>query len=289
MDHSNKIANELNLNSAEATSVSIEEKPTLDRVVAVIPCLNTGHVIFDVVSGVKKYVDEVIVVDDGSTDNTAEMAKSAGARVIIHGRNMGKGAAMKTATRDIDADIIVFIDGDGQHDPDEIPALLEPVISQKFDAAIGSRHLLGSKISYPLIRRRLSNNLASLAISIITNILLPVIVLLSFRIHLNQLGTKFDSWFFYNSKSKSKKVVTDCTSGFRAVRNKQWRKLNLASQGFQIETEMLYELAKHRVVLTEVPISCKWNGHYSSLSITRDGFKTVRLLARKLASDLKAM
>ena len=109
------------------------------------------------------------------------------------------------------------------------------------------------------------------------------------RDSINTIKTKFKSWYLYNSKSINKKVVSDCTSGFRAIRNTKWQKLNLMSNGFQIETEMLYEIRKIRLMLTEVPISCKWDGHYSSLSISKDGVRTLKLLARKLVNDFRTM
>jgi glycosyltransferase involved in cell wall biosynthesis len=115
-------------------------------VVAAIPCYNTAKNIAQVVAATKKYVDEVIVIDDGSQDKTAAVARKAGARVIRHEKNRGKGAAMKTAIENIESDIIVFIDGDGQHNPHEIPGLLSPILNQEADLVFGSRFLHSSVI-----------------------------------------------------------------------------------------------------------------------------------------------
>jgi glycosyltransferase involved in cell wall biosynthesis len=102
----------------------------------------------------KKYVDEVIVVDDGSIDRTSEIAKLAGASVKRHQFNEGKGAALKSgfeASRR--ADIIITLDGDGQHDPDEIPKLLGPIMNGVGDFVIGSRYIKGNRGNTPLYRR----------------------------------------------------------------------------------------------------------------------------------------
>ena len=102
----------------------------------------------------KNMRDHVIVVDDGSTDDTAEIARIAGADVIIHSKNRGKGEAFKTgfhAACQNGTKIIVTIDADGQHNPSEIPKVVEPILSRKFDMVIGSRYLNGNSI--PLYRR----------------------------------------------------------------------------------------------------------------------------------------
>jgi len=258
----------------------IDTKP---RVVAVIPCYNTESHIAEVVTKCLPHVDQVIVVDDGSTDDTAEVARKADALVLSHDRNIGKGAAMKYGAQQANADILVFIDGDGQHDPLEIPRVTEPIILRGYDAVIGSRHLRGSTITSSLLRRRLANILASVVIFIFTHILLSLISVSKLLIHMGSLETKIKSSFAHNQGLRSKKIITDCTSGFRAIRNKRWQELDLISNGFQMETEMIYELRKHKLILTEVPISCNWNGNISNLSIAKDGYRTLKLLFKKLA------
>jgi len=79
--------------------------------------------------------------------------------------------------------------------------------------------------------------------------------------------------------------ITDCTSGYRAITKDAWQSLELHSQRYQIETEMIYEAIKNRLVITEVPIKCHWNCDNSGLSIVRDGLNTSALLAKKLARD----
>lgn len=236
------------------------------KVIAAIPCFNTEASIADIVTKAKKYVDQVIVIDDGSHDGTAEAARAARALVINHSINRGKGAAMKTAVQNTDADIIVFLDGDGQHDPGDIPKLISPILREEFDLVLGSRHLNSSKISSPSFTRRLTNVLASFTISTIISFLLP-------------LATLFKCPMKYIK-------ITDCTSGFRAIKREGWQKLSLTSQRFEIETEMIYEAARNKLVITEAPISCNWNRELSRLSIFKDGLRTLNLLARKLMGDI---
>lgn len=237
------------------------------KIVAAIPCFNTEGSIGSVVSKTKKYVDRVIVVNDGSQDGTAEAARAAGALVISHGKNVGKGAAMRIAVEGTsDADVIVFLDGDGAHDPQDIPRVITPILEGKTDLVIGSRALRESKVSISPLTRRLSNNLASFIISVIISLLLP-------------LATLF--------KCPVKHIkITDCTSGFRAIKTETWQRLDLVSCGFQIETEMIYEAARNRLTIAEAPISCNWNSQLSHLSILKDGLRTVKLLTGKLIGDI---
>ena len=127
-----------------------------------------------------------------------------------------------------------------------------------------------------------------MVIFIFTRIFLPLISLLKLRIHIG-LGARIRNSFAHDQGPRSKKIITDCTSGFRAIRSKSWQEFDLISNGYQIETEMLYEIRKHKLIFTEVPISCIWNGNIPSLSITKDGYKTLKLLFKKLAYDFRRM
>ncbi len=104
-----------------------------------IPAYNEADVIADVIRRILAVDDslEVIVVDDGSTDETAKQAESAGAKVIRHPYNIGNGAAIKSASRKASGDVVVFMDGDGQHPPEEIPRLLEHI--GEYDMVVGAR------------------------------------------------------------------------------------------------------------------------------------------------------
>ncbi len=236
---------------------------TKKRIVALIPCLNTSFHIKNVVDDTFKYVDEVVVIDDGSTDDTSNIASKAGAKVIMHPHNKGKGEAMKTSTKETLADIYVFLDGDGQHNPQYIPKLLIPIINGDADMVIGSRHLEDSEIRKPSPMRRLTNFIASVIINLVINKLLP---------------------FFRKLKTDRNPTyrITDCTSGYRAITSEAWNMMDLKSSGFEIETEMIFEAAKNQIRINEVPVSCVWYSSSSRLSIIRDGLKTIKLLYQKL-------
>ena len=108
----------------------------------VIPAFNEEKTIGEIVRRVKKYTDDVLVVDDGSGDKTVEEASKNSARVVSHGRNMGYIAALRTGFRHAEGDIIVVMDADGQHDPDDIPSLVKPILDGEADLVIGARESL---------------------------------------------------------------------------------------------------------------------------------------------------
>ena len=258
------------------------------KVLAAIPCYNTAKTIAKVVAKTKKYVDEVIVIDDGSTDMTAEVARAAGAVVISHERNRGKGAAMKTAMANTDGDILIFIDGDGQHDPDDIPNLLKPILQGKADFVIGSRYLSRSKKSSNPFIRKISNAIASLVISVVISVFQPIARFIT-RQPLSKRNTqapeKSESIDVeYRILDGKFKWITDCTSGLTAMRKDTCGKLALVSDRFQIETEMIFEQAKNGFIIAETPVSCTWDGSLSGLSVTKDGLSTLWLLFKKLTN-----
>jgi glycosyltransferase involved in cell wall biosynthesis len=118
--------------------------PKTMKILAAIPCYNEGLAIGSVVLKARRYVDAVLVVDDGSTDDTKEVSQEAGALVVSHETNTGKGRAVKTALSyavQKNFDPLVLLDGDGQHNPNEIPLLIEPLATDTADFAIGFRQL----------------------------------------------------------------------------------------------------------------------------------------------------
>lgn len=236
----------------------------------IIPAKDAANSIGSLIPKVKEslsgYAHEVIVVDDGSIDETREIARRNGTIVISHDKNLGKGAAMRTGVENAGGDVIVFLDGDGAHQPQDISRVIAPILARKANLVIGSRALPESKVSTYPVRRRLSNDLASLVISVVLSFLLPLVTMFRHPV----------KWV----------RISDCTSGFRAITKEGWQKLDLTSQGFQIETEMLYEAAKNKLTIAEAPISCNWDSQLSRLSIVRDGWVTLKLLASKLMSEL---
>ena len=178
-----------------------------------------------IVISTSKYVDQVIVVDDGSMDHTSEIAEVAGAKVIRHPENQGKGAALKTGFSEInDADVVVTLDADGQHDPCEIPKLIEPIINAEADITNGSRHL-GEKDQTPRYRR-----VGQMILDEATNL---------------------------NSRIK----ITDSQSGFRAFAAYTLPAFKFWSKGYSIESEMIIDASKFGSRIKEVPIEVKYHGN----------------------------
>jgi glycosyltransferase involved in cell wall biosynthesis len=198
------------------------------KTVAVIPAYNEESSIAKVILRVKRYVDEVIVCDDGSTDMTFMIAKALGASVVRHGERRGKGEALRTLSKEImerGTDIIVTIDGDGQHDPDEIPMLLKPIETGESDVVVGSRYVDGGKMDAPFYRR------------------------FGLRV-VNFLYRKFGGV-----------RIKDTQSGFRAYSQKAFEFLiQCDAKGYGIEGEQLVRAAKNGLRVMEVPISVKYNG-----------------------------
>ncbi len=147
--------NERKRHQCEPRNVSDAKMTRQADIVAVIPAYNEERFIGSVVLKALQYVDAVIVVDDGSQDDTAEIAKNAGAVVVQHQTNRGKGAALNSGfakARALGARAVALLDGDGQHQPDDIPKLIRPVLEQGADMVVGSRYL-DLKSQIPLYRR----------------------------------------------------------------------------------------------------------------------------------------
>ena len=194
------------------------------KTLIVIPAYNEELTIGSVVTLARKYGD-VLVVDDGSSDRTSEIARNAGAFVIKHETNMGKGAALRTGFEyalSMDYKIIVTLDADGQHNPDEIPVLLEPIVNGKADLVIGSRYLNGAQRNIPPYRR--------------------------FGLWILNLGTKVVS-----------NMNVDSQSGFRAMNKKLLEKLDLNSNDYSIETDMIVKARERGIRLMEVPITVRYD------------------------------
>ncbi|RLI82891.1 glycosyltransferase family 2 protein [Archaeoglobales archaeon] len=197
---------------------------TFDKKIAVIiPAYNEERRIGSVIEGIKslKMDLDIIVVDDGSIDETAKKAKELGARVCRHIVNRGVGAATKTGiyfALELGAELLVFIDADGQHNPKEIPKLIEPIARGEADVVLGSR-FRGDTSSMPLVKR-------------FGNKILNFVVRLLY-------GVKY----------------TDTQCGFRAISRDVallMKKLDIERYGFL--SEMLGEINKRKLRVVEVPV-----------------------------------
>ncbi|MCG2828384.1 glycosyltransferase family 2 protein [Methanothermobacter sp. K4] len=193
------------------------------RIAAVIPAFNEEVAIGSVALLTGEHVDEVIVVDDGSSDRTAHVAEMAGARVIRHHKNMGKGAALKTGFEAADADIVVTLDADGQHNPSEIPKLVEPILRGEADVVNGSRYLHGRDENTPRYRR-VGQRILDRATNIATGL-----------------------------------DITDTQSGFRAFSAESIPHFKFRDPGFVVESEMLSDAAEAGLRIVEVEVGVRYD------------------------------
>ena len=176
------------------------------------------------------YVDKVVVCDDGSTDDTAVLAKKAGAIVISHETNQGYGAAIATLfdyCRKNNAEIMVTLDGDGQHSPDQVPDLTNVILKHNVDVVIGSRSLRNDK-DLPSYRKA--------GIKIITSTI--------------------------NSATDLK--VTDSQSGFRAYAKPAIDLIHPTESGMAVSTEILLKISNNGLSMAEVPINVSYTGDTST-------------------------
>lgn len=218
----------------------------------VLPAKNEAAAVFDVVKGIRRrYMDaEIIVVDDGSTDATASVAESAGAKVVRHLYSRGNGAAIKTGTRHASGEVIVFMDADGQHDPSDISRLLE-ALETGHDMVVGARQS-GSQAS---LGRGLANSFY------------------------NRLATYMTG---HN--------VEDLTSGFRAVRASKFREfLYLLPNGFSYPTTSTMAFFRAGYSVCYVPIHAAKRIGVSHIRPLKDGMRFLLIIFKigTLYSPLK--
>lgn len=214
------------------------------RTLIVIPCFNEERTIGTVILKSKKYSRNVLVVDDGSKDDTSEIARRAGARVIIHPRNMGKGAAIKTGFHyalQNKYDYVVTIDGDGQHNPDEIPNVLGNVMNNGHDISIGYR--VGEQTEMPKWRK---------------------------------IGKRV---LDYGTGLGNGGFVTDSQCGFRAFNKRAIAAITpqLNGNNFNVESEQLVRAHEHDLKIVNTNVSCKYkNLDTSTKNPASHGFSVLR-------------
>ncbi|MGD8905098.1 MAG: glycosyltransferase family 2 protein [Anaerolineae bacterium] len=209
------------MTAKEDTGVQAPEQ----RVVAIIPAHNEERFIGSVVLRARTHAGVVVVVDDGSTDATAQIAEAAGATVIRHERNQGKGMALNTGfckARELSPDALVLLDADGQHFPEEVPVLLAPILAGEADLVIGSRYLNGRENGVPGHRawgHRVFNLL---------------------------------------TRATSGVGATDSQSGFRAMSRRALHELSFSSAGFSVESEMQFLARERGLRVVEAPITADY-------------------------------
>jgi glycosyltransferase involved in cell wall biosynthesis len=192
-----------------------------------IPAYNVSGKIGEIVSRARPYASEVIVCDDGSRDDTARKAQAAGATVIRHKVNKGYGSAIKTlfqTAKEKNADVMVTLDADGQHHPEQIPKIVEPILNEGFDIVIGSRFITThDKQKVPSYR--------------------------SFGIKTLTLLTKVASY----------RNITDAQSGFRAYSKAALSQIELFEDGMAVSTEILLRASAQNLSIKEIPTTITYD------------------------------
>ena len=196
-----------------------------------IPAFNEEKNIAVLIIQLKKVADKIIVCNDGSTDLTSKIAEELGATVINHEKNLGYGAAIRSIflkSRDLNGDILVTFDADGQHRVEDINKVINPIINEESDLVIGSRFLDESEKEVPQYRK--------VGIKMITKI----------------------------TNATIKKQLTDSQSGFRAYSKKVLDELNPSELGMGISTEILIKASAKNFRISEVPIKITYNDDTST-------------------------
>jgi glycosyltransferase involved in cell wall biosynthesis len=222
------------------------------KVSFLIPAFNEASTIGDVLERIAALgLDaQVIVVDDGSTDATAEIAVAAGATVITQA-NAGKGAAIRAAIAYADGDIAVIQDADMEYDPAEVPELIEPIVRGSADVVFGSRLRGGKPQRAHLFWHLVGNRFLSL----LTNVL-------------------------FNT------TLSDMETGYKAFRIDVLRSLDLHENGFGLEPEITAKVCKRKLRIYELPISYYGRTREEGKKITwQDGFRAIWVLLRVRISE----
>jgi glycosyltransferase involved in cell wall biosynthesis len=220
-------------------------KASRETVLAIIPAYGEGRFIAGVVRRVSQYIDSILVVDDGSRDQTAAEAEAAGARVVRHQTNLGKGAALKTGLQSaaaLGAEYFLFLDGDGQHDPSDIPAFIDAMNGSDCDLIVGNRMLNLSAM--PLIRRW-TNQCMSWQIGRLCGVPIP-----------------------------------DSQCGFRLVRKNVLPVLMAPSNRFEFESESIILAVRRGFKLGFVPVRTIYKDQNSKIRPLSDTIRYLRLINR---------
>jgi glycosyltransferase involved in cell wall biosynthesis len=228
-------------------------EPLADTVCAIVPAHEEERFIAGVVRGVRAHVQKVIVVDDHSLDETSAAAATAGATVIRHSRRLGKGAAIKTGLRKAVVDnyeYFLFLDGDGQHDPSEIPKFIDKVSQSKTDLVVGNR--MNNPLTMPWVRRW-------------TN-----------RVMSWQIG------------NLCRRKLPDSQCGYRIANRRLLSVLLQSSDGFAFETECLLLAARNGFSIDFVPIRTIYRAEQSKIRPARDTLGYFQVLSKHLRQRVPA-
>lgn len=218
------------------------------KVVVALPAYNETTVLQEVIEEIRLAgYEHIVIVDDGSKDDTYEVAKQAGVIALRHRLNRGKGAATKTAieaAKLLGADIIVTMDSDGQHNPNDISRLVQPILEKEVDVVLGTRLINPAGMPWH-------------------------------KILANWIGNTI-TWYLYGL------WVTDSQSGFRAYSKKATELINTRSDRYDYESEVIREIYLHKLRYIEMPIDVRYTT-YSMGKVERQSFVNgIKTLGRML-------
>ncbi len=228
----------------------------MPKIVAVIPAYNVENTIAQVVEETKKHCDEVIVVDDASSDNTPRIIQGLGIRYALCGKNHGQGLATRIGMKmalDLGANIIVTLDSDGQHNPNEIPQVIEHILDGKADLVIGSRFMSGLPKKYK--PKDLGFYSCYEEEYQYKHFKIP---------HYRKFGIDIINWLY--NVCNDKKLI-DTQSCLRAYTGELVEKLRIEEDGFEFSTETLIKARKMKARMVEVPVSCIYHNRKQDSSM----------------------
>ncbi len=225
-------------------------KLTQSNVSVLIPAFNEGEYIAEVVKGALRSVSRVLVVDDGSGDQTVIVSNESGAEVICHPVNRGKGAALRTGFEALLADgseAIVVLDGDGQHDPEELPAFIKRAEESNAGIVVGNR--LADAAGMPQVRYW-------------TNRTMSMIL----------------SWL-------SRQKIPDSQCGYRLIRREVLERINFTTENYDLESEMLILASRLGFKIASAPIKTIYTGQVSEIKPGRDTLRFIKLIFKYLTAS----
>jgi glycosyltransferase involved in cell wall biosynthesis len=222
-----------------------------------IPAFNEEKTIARVVLKAQKYAHFVVVCDDGSTDMTGEIAERLGVAVVRHEKNLGYGAALQSLfkeAKELNADVLVTLDADGQHDPAQIPQLVKPIEDGVAEVVLGSRFMdHDGTADMPAYRQ--------FGVKVITKI----------------------------ANGSDKNGVSDSQSGFRAYSKHALERLSMQENGMSASIEILRAIRKNGLKICEVPISCKYSNSVgvetSSENAVSHGLRLIMSIVKLVVED----
>ena len=221
----------------------------MQRTGVILPGYNVAQTIGPLIRRIRAMGLDVVMMDDGSTDHTAKTAAEAGARVISHVRNQGKGSALRDGfayALQAGYDLVITLDSDGQHDPQDIPRLLEVAQRPQAGLVIGDRLADGMAAAMPRIRRWTNRAMSAIVSAV------------------------------------ARQPIPDSQSGFRVIPKTLLCSVALSARRFDIETELVLAAARAGWTVTSVPIRVLYGAQRSRIRPVRDGARFIRLIVRYL-------